>query len=208
VRENYRRLLTAIGCENRQWVYVHQVHGNAVADAREGNSFECGQYADAIVSDDVTRIISVRTADCVPILLADERGRAVAAVHAGWRGIIAGTVLAAIVRLKEKFDIRPEHLLAAIGPCIGPEAFEVGEEVLAKFTKSFGANAPIRSANIGKGYVDLSASIRLQLLSAGVPSDHIDTTDRCTVREEKEFFSHRRDAGRTGRMAALIGPRA
>jgi YfiH family protein len=208
VRENYRRLLTAMGCQTRQWVYVHQIHGNAVADAREGDSFECGQFADAIVSDDVTRIISVRTADCVPILLADQRGRAVATVHAGWRGVIAGAVPSAITRLKENFDIPPENILAAIGPCIGPEAFEVGPEVLTEFSTAFGADAPIRRADTGKGFVDLPAAIRIQLTAAGVPADCIDASDRCTVRDADEFFSHRRDAGRTGRMAALIGPRA
>jgi YfiH family protein len=206
VRENYSRLLTAIRCDTRQWVYVHQVHGKAVADARAGKSFECGQYADAIVSDDATRMISVRTADCVPILLADNRGRAVAAVHAGWRGVIAGTVLAAIARLREQFGVGPENLLAAIGPCIGPDAFEVGTEVLAEFSGAFGADAPIRVAENGKGFVDLPASIRIQLTSAGIPADCIDASDRCTVRDAGEFFSHRRDAGRTGRMAAVIGP--
>jgi YfiH family protein len=207
VRENYRRLLTAIGCEMRQWVYVHQVHGNAVADAHEGASFQCGQYADAIVCDDATRIISVRTADCVPILLADKRGRAVAAVHAGWRGVIAGTVLAAVARLREKFGVDPEDLLAAIGPCIGPDAFEVGPEVLARFSSAFGAHAPTRIAENGKGFVDLPASIHMQLMSADIGADCIDASDRCTVREADEFFSHRRDAGRTGRMAAVIGTR-
>ncbi|HEX4125546.1 MAG TPA: peptidoglycan editing factor PgeF [Tepidisphaeraceae bacterium] len=207
VRENYRRLLAALGCEDRQWVYVHQVHGSAVADARAHASFECGQYADAIVSDDPGRVVTVRTADCVPILLADRTGRAVAAVHAGWRGIIAGTLLAAIARVSEHFDVASGNLLAAIGPCIGPEAFEVGPEVLAEFATAFGADAPIRAAANGKGFVDLCAAVFRQLKSAGVPADCIDGGDHCTVRDVEEFFSHRRDAGRTGRMAAAIGAR-
>jgi polyphenol oxidase len=208
VRENYRRLLTDLGCDDRQWVYVHQVHGNVVADAHGQTSFECGQFADAIVSDDVTRIISVRTADCVPILLADKRGRFVSAVHAGWRGVIAGTLLNAIDRLTKTFDVSTENLVAAIGPCIGPKSMEVGPEVLAEFTTAFGADAPIRRAESGKGLIDLSASIRLQLAAAGISGDRVDSGDHCTVRDADEFFSHRRDAGRTGRMAAVIGPRA
>ena len=99
----------------------------------------------------------------------------------------------------------PRNLLAAIGPCIGFDAFEVGPEVLDHFTTAFGNTAPIRRADNGKGQVDLRQACRLQLLQAGIPQTQIDQTDRCTVRNADEFFSHRRDNGITGRMAALIG---
>jgi hypothetical protein len=98
--------------------------------------------------------------------------------------------------------------IAAIGPCIGPEAFEVGEEVLAQFRNVFGVNAPIHSRPDGKGTVDLRRAVHMQLLAAGLAPESIDQTDRCTWIHREEFFSHRRDQGVTGRMAAVICAKA
>jgi len=97
--------------------------------------------------------------------------------------------------------------VAAIGPCIGPDAFEVGPEVLEAFEQRFGAAAPIRRRSDGKGSVDLQAAVRQQLIDAGVPEARIDGHDRCTYRDAAEFYSHRRDNGVTGRLAAVIGAR-
>ena len=98
-------------------------------------------------------------------------------------------------------------IIAAIGPCIGFDAFEVGTEVLDAFAKKFGSAAVARRDSDAKGHVDLRESARLQLIAAGAISDRIDTTDRCTFRDADEFFSHRREHGITGRMAAIIAPR-
>ena len=208
---NYRRLQAAAGCgAERELCRVHQVHGGGVVRARPGRPFDTAAKADAIVGDDPARVLSVRVADCVPVLLATADGRAAAAVHAGWRGVIAGVVAAAVGELLALRDGLPEHtaasLLAAIGPCIGGGAFEVGPEVLAEFDRAFGAEAPARRRPDGKGYVDLRAAVRLHLVRAGVADGQIDTTDRCTHRDADEFFSHRRDNGVTGRMAAIISP--
>jgi YfiH family protein len=170
--------------------------------ARCNASFDSGRKADALVTDDPNRLLAVRVADCVPILLATRDGERVAAVHAGWRGIVAGVLPRAAQILAEDF---PDELLAAIGPCISFEAFEVGSEVLAEFRSVFGDAAPIRANSDGKGHVNLREAARLQLLSLDVPQAQIDTTDRCTKRDADEFFSHRRDKGVTGRMAAVIG---
>jgi polyphenol oxidase len=206
IRANQRRLRAAIGCEGREACNVHQVHGAVVVTARPGEGFENGQRADAIVSDDPGRVVSVKYADCVPILLASPQGRAVAAVHAGWRGVIAGVLPAAVAKLAEVGGCRAGAVTAAIGPCIGLEQFEVGPEVLAAFVARFGADAPVRRVG-EKGRVDLAEAVRRQLTEAGVPADRIDATDRCTFRDGDEFFSHRRDRGVTGRMAAFIGAR-
>jgi hypothetical protein len=128
----------------------------------------------------------------------------VAAIHAGWRGVIGGVIPAAIAKLKE---MSSESFVAAVGPCIGFEAFEVGEEVLAEFERVFGDAAPIRRVENSKGRANLAAACRLQLLKAEVSAGAIDGTDRCTFRDQEEFFSHRRENGVTGRMAALIAPR-
>ena len=201
IQENYRRLQAAIGCESSRRCWVHQVHAATVADAT-GPDFHNSLKADALVTTDASQVLSVRIADCVPILLADESGSCVSAVHAGWRGVIAGVIPAAV-----KAMARPP-IAAAIGPCIGFDTFEVGPEVLAEFERVFGRAAPSRRESDGKGRVDLRAACRIQLRHAGVSDERIDGTDRCTFRDAEEFFSHRRDNGVTGRMAALIAPRS
>ena len=171
-----------------------------------GGGFENGIKGDAIVSDDPGKVLSVRVADCTPVLIAGEGGRIVAAIHAGWRGVIAGIVPNAILKMREH-GCSADAMIAAIGPGIGEEAFEVGEEVLEQFEQVFGASAPVRRTGGGKGRVCLRTAIQLQLTEAGISLERIDTTDRCTFRDRDEFFSHRRERGITGRMAALIVPR-
>lgn len=201
---NYARLLSCIGCPTEPPMRVHQMHGNEVAEVQIGRSFDTECKADALVSGDCRRVISVRTADCVPILLSSGDGRVVAAVHAGWRGIVAGIIPATVKRLTALTDQPAVSLRAAVGPCIGMNAFEVGPEVLAEFEKIFGPRAPVKSVAGKKGNVDLGRAARIQLLDGGLDERHVDSTDRCTVTHRDEFFSHRRDHGVTGRMAALI----
>ncbi len=207
IAANYRRLHHAIGVPDRRRLFVHQVHGDKVESATLGEAFDCNRKADAIVTTDSGTVAAVRTADCVPVLLATADGHAVAAVHAGWRGVVGGVVMRASERLRVagRQDL---PLVAAIGPSISFDAFEVGPEVAAEFTRVFGRAAEMlirHGAAEGKWMIDLRAAIRLQLLAAGV--DDIDVSDQCTMRDADEFFSHRRDHGVTGRMAALIGPR-
>jgi polyphenol oxidase len=203
VWQNYRLLQVAAGCApDAELCHVHQVHGSAVVAARAGEPFDNSRKADAIVGSDPARVLSVRVADCVPVLLASGDGRTVAAVHAGWRGVIARVVPAALGRMGE----HPEGVVGAIGPCIGADAFEAGPEVLDEFEKAFGSRAPVQRRPDGKGTVDLREAVRLQLLNAGVGAAPIDVSDRCSYRDAGEFFSHRRDNGVTGRMAAIISP--
>ncbi|MGD0141197.1 MAG: peptidoglycan editing factor PgeF [Tepidisphaeraceae bacterium] len=200
---NYSRLTSSIGCGEEPPLRVHQVHGREVACVEAGRVFDTGERADALVSRDSQRVISVRTADCVPVLLCSGDGRIVAAVHAGWRGIIAGVIPAAAGKMLEGAGAAGT-ILAAIGPCIGPEAFEVGPEVLQAFIDVFGEAAPIARKADGKGTVDLRLAARMQLLSSGLRECNVDSTDRCTLTHRDEFFSHRRERGITGRMAAVI----
>lgn len=205
IRENYRRLLEAAGCPGRELVEVHQVHGCEVHTARRGQPAHDGPNstkADAIVTSDPSRALAVRTADCVPVLLASADGQHVSAVHAGWRGVVSGVVPAAVDGLKHD---GAEETLAAIGPSIGPDAFEVGPEVVAEFRRVFGADAPVREQPGGKPHIDLKEAIATQLRRLGITG--VDVSAHCTVRDQELFFSHRRDHGVTGRMASVIAPR-
>ena len=183
---------------DRDWVHVRQVHGHAVhyEDHAPLTDHQPRCDADAVVlkrPDALTRIL---TADCVPVLLASTDGSAVAAVHAGWRGFLSGVIGDAVDTLASGF-------VAAIGPCIGVNRFEVGEEVAEKFDPRF-----VRRDLGSRPHVDLRAATFAMLQHLG--AQQIDTTDRCTAEHESEFFSHRRDVTQrqlesTGRMASVIG---
>jgi len=204
IAENHRRLCAAAGCEGKVTRKVSQVHGADVV-WMDSNS-QCGEppRADAIVSDDPSCVASVRVADCVPVLLTRSDGRLVAAVHAGWRGVVAGVVPRAVEAMRKRGE---GDILAAIGPSIGAGNFEVGIEVVEEFRRVFGADAPAQLKCGGRAHVDLREAIVLQLRGCGFELGQIDTSDRCTFRDADEFFSHRRDGGVTGRMAAIISCR-
>ena len=190
---------------------MHRLHiANAVVgapgsrrhgrQARRGEAFENGVKANALVSDDHEMLLAVRVADCVPVLLASESGNIVAAIHAGWRGVIAGVVTNALRALQ----VDPREVIAAIGAGIGFDAFEVGLEVIEQFEIKFRKRCPHPPHARWQGARQLRRAILHQLIRAGMDETKIDTTDRCTFRDRDEFFSHRRDNGITGRMAAMI----
>lgn len=222
IHENWRRLTSAIattipagapGLDRREIVEIHQIHGceASIVRAGEPSTRVLGGHdvkADAIVTDDPGRLVAVRVADCTPVLLASDDGRIVAAIHAGWRGVVGGVVFAA-VRAMHAIGPKPIQLVAAIGPCIGPDAFEVGPEVAAEFRRVFGAaTGHVRGRPTGKSLVDLQSAIREQLLLAGLAPNRVETLAHCTFGDPATFFSHRRDKGLTGRMAGIIGPRS
>lgn len=211
IAENYHRLQRAIGCAHRKRYFAHQVHGATVLDPHAcpatdsiHGAIEIG-HGDALVTDEPNALLSVRVADCVPVLMSNRAGTHVSAVHAGWRGVAQGAVVAAL----DHFD-HPYDVIAAIGPSIGLDAFEVGAELLTEFTGPIGQLVITRPSPKGphKAHIDLRETLRLQLIVSGVPVNQIEMTDRCTVTHADEFFSHRRENGLTGRMAAMIGVRA
>lgn len=202
IAENYRRFLEGLDLEGRAIGRVRQVHGVEVVDFSGGVREGAIREGDALVASTTDYVLSVRVADCVPVLLASEDGRHVGAVHAGWRGIVGGVVEAGVRSLRLKSG--DQAIVAAIGPCIGVGAFEVGGEVIEQFRGIFGEAAPIRTGSGGKGHVDLREAVRMQLVEAGLGVEMVETSDRCTSRDAEEFFSHRRERGVTGRMAAVI----
>jgi copper oxidase (laccase) domain-containing protein len=237
IEANWRRLLEAMGVPERAHVQVHQVHGAAVHVVRRGHTrapSEPAPKADAIVTDDPRVVIAVRIADCAPVLLATDDGRVVGTVHAGWRGVIAGVLPNAVramldgslgngERGEERRDSRDvprraaSSVRAAIGPCIEAAAFEVGDEVVAEFQRVFpddwraivhppGTLATASGTRNVKHHVDLKAALRIQLEALGV--DRVDVIPGCTFSDAERFFSHRRDALKSGRLAAVIGAHA
>jgi len=209
IARNYRRLLAVTGATGRRLTEVHQVHGGDADvltpdNPRDDNARD--PRADAIVTNDPTVVLAIRTADCLPLLLASEDGTVVAAVHAGWRGIVAGVIpnaVAAMVRLGAT------GIVGAIGPCIGGEAFEVGEEVATQFEKTFTPDTLVvlRRPHWPKPHIDLKRAAFLQL-AASPGAAGAQVLPNCTVSEPDLFFSHRRDNGRTGRMASVIAATA
>jgi YfiH family protein len=176
-------------------LWLKQVHGVAVADALADGP---GAEADAAIARQGGRVCVVMTADCLPLLLCDRAGTVVAAVHAGWRGLAAGVVEAAVAAMG-----RPgSELLAWLGPAIGPEAFEVGEEVRAAFlARDPGAAEAFVARGGGKWLADIWLLARQRLTSLGI--DSVWGGGQCTVSDRERFFSYRRD-GVTGRMGAFV----
>ncbi len=156
----------------------------------------CLGEGDALLSETPGRLIGVKTADCLPVLLADQRHRAVAAVHAGWRGTVAEVCLSTLRAMAERWGTRPEDVHAAIGPGIGACCFEVGPEVAVRFGRPF-----------ERGHIDLECVNRTHLIGAGVAPERIYCAALCTVCHADLFHSFRRDRERAGRMISVIGVR-
>lgn len=199
VEENRRRLCAAAGLP-AQPSWLHQVHGAEVEDLDRPDSASAVALIgrDAALTRAAGRVCAILTADCVPILLADDEASVVAAAHAGWRGLSAG-VLAATVRALE---VAPARLHAWIGPCIGAAHYEVGPEVReALLAVDAQAAAAFRATPGGKFHADLALAARQQLQALGIA--RIDGAGECTYAYPDRYFSHRRD-GQTGRQATLI----
>jgi YfiH family protein len=194
VAQNQALLRAVTGVEP---VWMSQVHGTDVVAIDTPPSMTIG---DAAVTTQQGRVVSVRIADCLPVLFCDRAGTCVAAAHAGWRGLAAGILEATI----EKMHVDPAQLLAWFGPAIGPDKFEVGDDVLDAFvTRDKAAAAAFKPhpEHGGKWLADIFALASMRLDAAGVTAQF--GGGLCTVSNPDRFFSHRRD--RTpARMAALI----
>jgi YfiH family protein len=207
--ENRARFAAALRLDGARLVEVRQVHGARVLDADALTPEQAAELeADGLFACAPGRALAVRTADCAPILLAavgdDGRARAVAAVHAGWRGATSGIVAEALARFAA-LGHAPHRLFAAIGPTIGVEAFEVGDEVVEAARLALGGEAPpTQRGPSGRAHLDLPELVRRLLERGGIPSARIDLVGGCTCAQPERFFSHRRDRGVTGRQLSAI----
>lgn len=195
VHENRRRLCAAVGADPERTVLNHQVHGAAVREAAPlagGFLAPAGELpqADALVTREEELALVALAADCVPIVIATLDGAGLAVVHAGWRGLVAGVVEAAVAALAGP-------CAAAVGPCAGPLAYAVGDDVAGPLRERFGAEAA------RGGTADLPHCAGRALVAAGLAPDAVDIAGICTITDADGFFSHRRDAGVTGRQGVI-----
>jgi hypothetical protein len=205
VDENLARVRFQLGVGRHALFTARQMHGRdvVVVDDADDVTAVADRAADAVVTRRAAVAVGVRTADCAPILLAADDGSVVAAAHAGWRGAVGGVVEATVAAL----GVAPERVVAAVGPCIGPRAFEVGPEVIAAAREHLGANDTGLGGLVAPGggdrrTFDLAGYCALLLRRAGVV--RIDVVGGCTVEQFGVYFSHRRDAGDTGRQMSAI----
>ena len=234
VRENRRRLLDGLGAPEMELRVLRQIHSDLIR-VMDGNSVPAGPppAGDGLLTNRPGLLLAVLVADCLPILLADARQRVVAALHCGWRGTARRLAQKGVGILKQRFGSREQDLWAAIGPGIRACCYQVGPDVVEEFESQFPYASQLfhhRShvltpleikqsmllGHIPKAfgpnlrqdvYLDLSAAIVCQLREAGVPAAQLDAEAPCTSCHPELFFSHRRDAGRTGRMMGMIGIR-
>lgn len=194
VEENLRRLRKALGAD--ELFSAYQVHGNAVTLVEPHT--EPRPKCDVLITQSSERALMLRYADCTPILVADPKHRAVAAVHAGWRGSAVRAAGAAVRAMQEAFGTEPADVLAGIGPAIGPCCYQVGQDVVDAF-----ADRPWLFDEQSR--LDLWAANRQALMETGVPAEQIEVAAICTQCQSDRFFSHRANGGvPAGRFAGII----
>jgi YfiH family protein len=203
VRHNRAQVLAALGRSLKDHVEASQVHGAdaAVVDRRDRGTTVAG--VDILATTDPSVMLAMHCADCVPILLVDPMHRAVAAVHAGWRGTAAGAAAAAVGAMTAACGSRAADLVAAVGPGIGACCYEVDRPVYESFTRWPWRDEVFAASRDGRWRLDLWEASRRQLVGAGMRSDAVASVRLCTSCHRDLFFSHRRDR-LTGRVAALI----
>jgi YfiH family protein len=201
----------ALGAPPSQLARLHQVHGGTVVVKRAGARHDANELPDAdiLITDDPELVLAIETADCVPLLMADPKTRAVAAAHAGWRGLAARVPEVAVKAMVQQFETRPSDLVVAIGPSISAARYEVSEEVRKRFE-----GAGFRSDHLRDWFpaetrpahwlFDGWQSARDQLEAAGVPAQRVHPAQLCTSEHSEFLCSYRRDGKKAGRMAAAI----
>ncbi|HEY6268251.1 MAG TPA: peptidoglycan editing factor PgeF [Candidatus Acidoferrum sp.] len=227
VLENRRRFQSALGATDLKLVSLKQIHSDVIHLFNTAPTEPC--QGDASVTNRSGLLLGVQTADCVPILLVDPKNRAIAAIHAGWRGTLARIVVKAIGQMQMQFKTNPSDLLAAIGPSIGGCCYEVGTEVATQFLSQF-AEAPEWFDEFRTGdepnpvqwlnmmppghqpppknvLLDLRKANRAQLLGAGLRASNILVSDFCTACRRGLLFSYRKEAAQSGRLLSVIGIR-
>jgi YfiH family protein len=223
--ENRLRFQAAVGAKNFALIPLKQIHSDLIHRFSAAAAQPCN--GDASITDSPGLLLAAQTADCVPILLVDPKKRAVAAIHAGWRGTLARIAQKTVGRMQAEFGSKPHDLLAAIGPSIGPCCYEVGVELVTKFTAQFEDGAeyfdeprtgdepnPIQWLNMRPPghqpppknvHLDLRKANVSQLKAAGLRPASIHISNLCTACNTNLLFSYRKEGAATGRLMSVIG---
>lgn len=229
IRENYRRIAKALGCDVNRIVRPCLVHGNHVHLVTEEDYGNGALHpstladTDALITAAPGVTLCATYADCVPLFFVDTQKKAIGLAHSGWRGTVKKIGLETVKAMQESFGSRPEDILAAVGPCICGDCYEVGEEVAAEFKKAFGKAETEQSAvseqleqakshilrvgKEGKYQLDLRRANEAVFLEAGILPEHITISDVCTCCNPELLFSHRATKGKRGALGAFLGLR-
>lgn len=203
VYANRRRVYGLFGRDTDTVVHAHLVHGAEVARVTQADNGTWVEHVDGLITDEPGCVLSMNFADCTPIFLYDPRRRAIGLGHAGWRGTVVDLPGAMVRSMAEQFGSDPADLVAAVGPCIGPCCYEVGDEVIDSVRTAFAAPDELLRQNGGpRPHFDLPEANRRNLSAAGVKS--IELSNYCTACHTDLFFSHRAEKGRTGRFGTVF----
>lgn len=206
VYANRRRAYGMFGRDNDTVVHAHLVHGRDVMRVDSSRNGTWASRIDGIVTNEPGCALTMNYADCTPIFLYDPVQHAIGLGHAGWQGAVVDLPGALVAAMQREFGSRPADLLAAVGPCIGPCCYEVGDPVIGRVREAFEEpESLLRTApngRAGRRYFDLPEANRRNLARAGVT--HIEQSGLCTACRTDLFFSHRAECGRTGRFGVML----
>jgi YfiH family protein len=205
VSQNVCDVKLAAGIHDGRIVTMKQMHGEDIVEVKNRNLKEAGE-ADGMVSTEKDIYLAVLTADCVPLLFVAPKQRVGAAVHAGWRGTLAGIADKTVRLLKTRYDVEPSELEVALGPSIGICCYEVKDDVAGPLMKRWGKlTTPSIAVRDGKSFINLRRLNRDILRAAGVPGNQLFQVGPCTSCTPEDFFSYRRERRETGRQMSFIG---
>ncbi|MCU0468868.1 MAG: peptidoglycan editing factor PgeF [Arcicella sp.] len=200
IEKNRNIFFSNLGIRKSRVAHSYQIHKDHILKVTRCKAYE---GYDALITENRNTFLTVTIADCTPILIYDAKNQAVAAVHAGWKGTVLDITAKTIQRMQLEFKTNPLDCYVYVGTCIDDTNFEVGEEVAEQFSIEF--KRLDKSSRKPKFYVDLKKANVAQLLKCGVPENQIEVSPFSTVINNDEYFSHRKEKGKTGRMVALIG---
>ena len=202
VIENRKRINDVFGLKNEDTLTSWLVHGNDVRVVDWENRGQNDVHADGMITNTPGLALTLRFADCMPILLHDPVRGAIGIAHAGWPGVAGKVIASTIDAMVNTFGSQPEDLVAGVGPSIGPTQFEVGLDVAEKIQAAVRDDIMLAHPNPEKRYVDLWRSAQSQLQECGVRQ--VEVSGLCTASNTHEWFSHRAEKGKTGRFGTLL----
>lgn len=205
VSQNVCDMKLAVGIHDGKVVTMRQVHGDNIVEVTDTKLKEAGE-ADGMVTAEKGVYLGVLTADCVPLLFIAPKQRIAAALHAGWRGTLAGIAVKAVGLFKSRYNLEPDDLEVALGPSIGPCCYEVKDDVAAPLTKNWGklTTPSIRVAE-GRSFINLRRLNRDILRACGIPGAGLFEVGPCTCCSSADYFSYRRERHETGRQISVVG---